>query len=138
MKVSLCSIALLTFSLFLSGLVIAAPPDGLVFLMNFDEGSGGDVNDLSGFENDGTIEGKIDWVDGKFDGGLNLDGATYVTVPNANPLSELTHPNSSYSLYEVSDTFFLDTHNAWMSRECKESAPSGSYVGSNPQHPSAS
>jgi concanavalin A-like lectin/glucanase superfamily protein len=94
MKVSLCFIAALVFSLFLSGLVIGAPPDGLVFLMNFDEGSGDTVHDQSGFGNDGEIDGKIDWVDGKFDGALNLDGATHVTVPNAEPLSALTHPMS--------------------------------------------
>jgi hypothetical protein len=69
-------------------------PADLVFLMNFEEGKGDTVNDLSGFGNHGTIEGKVDWIDGKYGKGLNFDGQTYVNVPNNEPLSDLTEPMS--------------------------------------------
>jgi hypothetical protein len=70
-------------------------PEGLVFLMTFDEGKGDTVKDLSGFGNDGIVEGKTDWVDGKYGKAFNFDGATNITVDNAKPLSELTHPMST-------------------------------------------
>lgn len=94
MRNSLVFVAVLILTMTLSGLVNAAPPDGLVFFMDFDEGNGDDVHDTSGFGNDGVIEGKSDWVEGKYGKALNFDGATHVTVPNAKPLSELTHPMS--------------------------------------------
>jgi len=87
-------VAVLIFALTMSGLARAGQVEGLVFLMTFNEGSGDTVHDQSGFGNDGVVEGKVDWVDGKFGGGFYLDGTTYITVPNAEPLGELTHPMS--------------------------------------------
>ena len=52
MRGSLSFIMVLIFSLVVSGLVRGALPEGLVFLMMFDEGKGGDVHDQSGFGND--------------------------------------------------------------------------------------
>ncbi len=90
MKSSLGFIIVLIFSLAVSGLVRGALPEGLVFLMMFDEGKGVEVSDQSGFGNDGVIEGKEDWVDGVFGKALGFDGATTnVTVPNAKPLSDI-------------------------------------------------
>ena len=77
-----------------SSTVWAKPPDGLVFFLAFDEGSGDKVNDLSGFGNHGIIEGKIDWIKGKFKGGFHFDGITHIAVKNVKPLTELTHPMS--------------------------------------------
>ena len=91
----LSSIAMLIFVFACSGLVSAALPEGLVFLATFDDKSGDKANDLSGFKNNGTVKGKVDWTDGKFGGGFRFDGATYITVTNAKPLSALTHPMSS-------------------------------------------
>lgn len=90
----LCLAMVLVFSLVGFGLASGVLPEGLVFLMTFDEGSGDTSHDLSGFGNDGDVIGKEDWVDGKHKGAFHFDGATYITVPNAKPLSELTHPMS--------------------------------------------
>ena len=78
-----------------SNLVSAAVPEGLVFLVTLDEKSGNTVKDMSGFGNNGTVEGKVDRVNGKYAGGFHFDGKTYITVPNAKPLGELTHPMSA-------------------------------------------
>ena len=90
----LCLAAVLALSLIGSGLARGVLPEGLVFLMAFEEGQGDVVHDLSGFGNDGTIVGKVDWINGKYGKGLNFDGQTYVNVPNAKPLSDLTEPMS--------------------------------------------
>jgi hypothetical protein len=86
--------SVLVFGLISYGLAIGAPPEGLVFLMTFDEGQGDVVGDSSVFGNNGTVEGKADWIEGKFRGGFQFDGATHITVPNADPLDKLTHPMS--------------------------------------------
>jgi hypothetical protein len=87
-------IMLLAFSLAGFGLAYGALPKGLVFLMTFDEGQGDVVKDLSGFGNNGSVKGKKDWINGRFGKAFHFDGATYITVPNANPLGKLTHPMS--------------------------------------------
>lgn len=91
-RIILGLVALLMLTL--SSLAFGDIADGLVFLMTFDEGKGDKVRDLSGFGNDGTVVGKADWVTGKFAGGFHFDGSTHITVPNAEPLSKLTHPMS--------------------------------------------
>jgi hypothetical protein len=78
-----------------SSLASAVLPQGLVFLVTFDEGKGDKVKDMSGFGNNGTVVGKADWVNGKSGSGFHFNGATHITVPNAKPLSELTHPMSA-------------------------------------------
>jgi hypothetical protein len=90
----ICLVTVLTLSLAGIGLVRGDLPEGMVFLMTFDEGQGGIVHDLSGFGNDGTVEGKEDWIEGRFGKAFHLDGSTYITVPNNNPLGKLTHPMS--------------------------------------------
>jgi hypothetical protein len=82
------------FVISLAGSTTALSSEGLVFAMNFDEGSGDKVNDLSGNGNHGMVEGSTDWTAGKYGGGFHLDGSTHITVPNADPLSSLTHPMS--------------------------------------------
>jgi hypothetical protein len=62
--------------------------------MTFDGGSGSVVHDLSGYGNHGEVVGTVDWVPGKNGDAFHLDGATHITVPNAEPLSQLTHPMS--------------------------------------------
>ena len=68
-------------------------PQDVVFLMTFED-QGEPVTDLSGNGNDGEVDGKADWIDGKYDGAFHFDGATAITVENVDPLSQLTHPMS--------------------------------------------
>ena len=82
------------FILVCSNVVSAALPQGLVYLVTFDDQKGNTVKDMSGFGNNGTVVGKADWVNGKSGGGFHFDGKTNITVPNAKPLSALTHPMS--------------------------------------------
>lgn len=69
-------------------------PSNVVFLMTFENGSGGVVSDISGHGNDGTIEGSVEWGAGVQGGAIHFDGQSHVTVPNAEPLSSLSHPMS--------------------------------------------
>jgi len=91
----LCLVSVL-FALSLVGSVTvnAQSSAGLVFAMTFEEGSGDQIQDLSGNGNHGTAMGSGNWGAGKYGGGFHFDGATFITVPNAEPLSSLTHPMS--------------------------------------------
>ena len=73
-------------------IVKSAVDEEPVFFMVFDEGSGNVVHDASGNGNHGRIVGTPIWKPDKIGSYLYLDGSTYITVPNAEPLSELTHP----------------------------------------------
>ena len=86
---------LLALSFVATNAAYAKLPKDFVFLMTFDEGKGNKVLDLSGNENNGEIVGKVNWIKGKYNGGLHFDGSTHVTVPNAAPLKDLTHPMSA-------------------------------------------
>jgi len=56
-------------------------PETIVGMWLFDEKSGGIAKDSGEMGNDGQLEGGYNWVDGKFRGGLELDGSTgHVTV----------------------------------------------------------
>ena len=90
-KHTLLALALMAL---LTAPVWAALPDSIVFLITFDEGSGDTVSDLSGNGNNGAIEGSVEWGPGQFGQALYFDGATHVTVPNADPLKQLTDPMS--------------------------------------------
>ncbi len=65
---------------------------GLVLAMTFDEISGDIVKDSSGNGNHGKVEGIANWRPGKYNNSFYLDGATHITVPNKDPLTQLTHP----------------------------------------------
>ncbi|MFH1717076.1 MAG: LamG domain-containing protein, partial [Planctomycetota bacterium] len=55
----------------------------LVGLWKFDEGSGTTAYDSSGNGNDGTLIGGATWAQGRFGGGVELDGTSgYVSVPD--------------------------------------------------------
>ena len=57
------------------------PANGLVLYLNLDEGEGTIVNDQSATGTVGNISGDPSWVDGKFGGGLQFDGANnYVVI----------------------------------------------------------
>ncbi len=54
---------------------------------SFDEGNGNKTKDLSGNGNDGTLNGGVEWVDGKFSKALQFNGKdSYVDCGNANGL----------------------------------------------------
>ncbi len=57
--------------------------DTLVVYLPFDGGSGKIATDVTQYGNNGQFEGKSDikWVDGKFGGGIELDGQNYVDIP---------------------------------------------------------
>jgi hypothetical protein len=55
----------------------------LVGQWKFDEGSGTTAYDSSGNGHDGTLVGGATWADGRFGGGIELDGTSgYVEVPS--------------------------------------------------------
>jgi len=69
---------------------IAAPPDAnTVLYMSFDQEPKGDVvEDQSGYGNNGTIVGKVEWTkEGKFEGALEFDGASKIEIPHSDTLN---------------------------------------------------
>lgn len=58
----------------------------LVLHLSFDEGSGLIAEDASNFNNDCTLKGNPKWIDGKFGKALELDGATWGEVADADSL----------------------------------------------------
>jgi len=83
-------LALATSILFMSlvNTGFAAPVDqDLVLYYSFDEGKGDKTKDLSGNGNEGTLNGGVEWVDGKFSKALQFDGKdSYVDCGNADSL----------------------------------------------------
>ena len=66
----------------------AQQKDHLVALYLFDDKTGDVVKDLSGNGNDGALQGDVKWVDGKFGGGLEFNGAdAFVEIPNSDSLA---------------------------------------------------
>ena len=62
-------------------------PETIVGMWLFNEKSGDIAKDSSERGNDGTLEGGYKWVDGKFRGGLELDGSSgHVTVESNDSL----------------------------------------------------
>ena len=66
----------------------AAEDKNLVLYLSFDEGNGNAVKDLSGSKNDGVINGKIKWVNGKENNALEFggDATQYVEVQDSDSL----------------------------------------------------
>jgi hypothetical protein len=90
-------IFILTILAFCSlGYAIAAPIQGLVLYMPFDEGDGDETEDVSDNNNNGTFVGKPKWVDGKIGKALEFSGEenkNYVEIPDGpsiNPQEEIT------------------------------------------------
>ena len=54
----------------------------LVLYFDFEGGQGDIVEDRSDYGNDGTIEGGAKWGDGKFGKGLEIDGSSFILVPD--------------------------------------------------------
>ena len=62
------------------GSVSAELPEDIVFLATFDDGKGDTLTDLSGNGNDGTVDGKADWIDGEFEKGFIVESIISYTV----------------------------------------------------------
>jgi hypothetical protein len=78
LKTIVC-ISFIVLSLMLAG-VSEAKIEGLVAHYKCDEGSGTEILDSSGIGNNGTIVGKADWGEGKYDKAFQFDGATYIDL----------------------------------------------------------
>jgi len=62
--------------------------NSLVLYLPFDEGTGDIAKDGSGNGNDGVLNGKPKWVEGKYGSALEFDGKTnYVEVPFSDTLN---------------------------------------------------
>ena len=63
---------------------VASADDSLLVYLPFDD-KGDVAKDATGEGNEGQFVvvggGKVQWVDGKFDGGIELDGQSYVDIP---------------------------------------------------------
>ena len=71
-----------SIALAMSLLMASGARADLVGQWKFDEGSGTTAYDSSGNGNDGTLQGGATWTDGRFGGGIQLDGSSgYVSVP---------------------------------------------------------
>lgn len=57
--------------------------NSLAVYLSFDSGSGNEAKDATLNENNGQFVGQSDvsWVEGKFNGGIELDGQNYVDIP---------------------------------------------------------
>ena len=67
----------------------------------FEEGSGNKTRDFSGNGNNGTLNDmeKIDWVDGKYGGGLNFDGQNEYVDVGTNPSLDVGNGNFTVSAW---------------------------------------
>jgi len=62
--------------------------DSLVVYFSFDAGEGDIAQDHSEYENNGTIKGGIEWVDGQHGKALKFDGTTgFIEIPHADSLN---------------------------------------------------
>jgi len=77
----LISVASIVMAVYL--MMASAARAELVGLWKFDEGSGTTAYDSSGNGNDGALVGGATWANGRFRGGIELDGTSgYVSVPD--------------------------------------------------------
>ena len=91
MRLMLSTLTIL--SILASGVYAELPKD-IVFLITFNEGKGNIAEDFSGNDNEGEVDGKADWIKGKYNGAFHFDGGTAITVPNADSLKDLNDPMS--------------------------------------------
>ena len=78
--------------------------ENAVAIWLFEDGSGDEVADTSGNDNNGTISGDFNWVDGKFGKALEFDGATTIVDCGAGEtLDFVGQTNFSISVWVKSD-----------------------------------
>ena len=93
--------------------------ESLVLYLPFDEGDGDEVEDLSMYGNDGTLQNDPEWVAGKYDSALefSINGMNWVQVPDDDTLDiteELTM--MAWVLSKGQDTYarIVDKNNPYM------------------------
>ena len=90
MKTSVITCSLISVSLLFVLFVFAQDLQaGLIAYWDFEEGAGEVVHDSTG-NNDGTINGEVNWVDGYIGGGLEFDGSTNYVDCGADPSLDVT------------------------------------------------
>ena len=115
-KFWLVSLVLVCFSLFFIGVFLVSTttaeidPDTIVGMWLFDEGNGNVAGDETGNGLDGELEGKPNWVNGKFGKALELDGGgAHIVIPDhENPTKAIT-----VSIWVKSHTDTWNQH-GWM------------------------
>ncbi len=86
---------------------------GAVLMLNFDQGPGARVKDLSGKGNDGIVKGPVKWVDGLFGKAIQTDASvgSYIDFPAGSNLDMLRH-NSTLTvmawIYPMDEENFSD------------------------------
>lgn len=81
-----------TFILFVSFVLMCYSQEN-VLTLNMDEGSGNTLNDLSGYNNNGSVVGTVPIVSGKYGNARSFSGGSYIEVPNSTtivPTSAIT------------------------------------------------
>jgi len=81
-----CAIGTVAIGLSISGVARAE----IIFLAGFNEGAGDSVADEYGAT--GTVVGAASWVNGKYGGGFDFDGATAVSFAKNDALASITEP----------------------------------------------
>jgi len=115
-------LVMLLLCLLMTGLAQWLNTEGLVLYMPFDEGNGQETADLSGNENNGTLEGDAEWVDGHIGSGMYLANAQdFINVPDS-PTLDIEEsitlaiwanieslPDGSNALFMKATTYMLHT-----------------------------
>ncbi|HIE29218.1 TPA: LamG domain-containing protein [Candidatus Poribacteria bacterium] len=76
-----------------------AVDESLVLYFSFDEGKGNNVKDDSSAGNNGTLQGKAEWVDGKSGKAMRFDGNGFVEVPHNENLNVLKNRGHTVSYW---------------------------------------
>lgn len=85
-KVLACMFILVISLLFIESGFAKINDKDIVGMWLFDEGKGDLATDSSGNGNDGTFVGKAKWGKGKFGSAVELDGASYINIPDSDSL----------------------------------------------------
>lgn len=79
--------------------------ENAVAIWLFDDGAGDEIEDISGNDNHGTIQGDSTWVDGKFGGALEFDGvSTVIDCGVGESIDFVGQQNFSISVWANSNT----------------------------------
>ena len=90
----------------------AEDEQSLALYLPFDEGKGDIAKDASGNGNDGAIEGKAKWVDGKYGSALEFDSKNdYVEIPFSETLNITKDITIEVWVKPTKD--YVDEPNAW-------------------------
>ena len=116
-------------SLVLTSVANAADPS-LVGWWRLDESSGATARDSSGNGSDGTLNGGLQWVDGKIDGALQFDGSSgYVRIPHSDSLKVLNQGDFTCAMWFNQD--FVTLANLLQQTDSNGAGRTWFYVGNS-------